>query len=168
MRFDNHYFTEEQKYKLFVDMDSVLTDWVKAYEELELSDKDFDDWRNEVGAEEVWKQIENKGGIEFWAEMDWMPDGKELWEYVKKYNPTILSTPADFQLSIDGKEYWLKDNIGDVPYIFEKDKSKHAIPNGILIDDYKKKTDAWEAAGGIAILHTSTEDTIKQLKELGL
>jgi hypothetical protein len=32
----------------------------------------------------------------------------------------------------------------------------------------QKNIDAWRAAGGKAILHTSTANTIKQLQKLGL
>ena len=39
-------------------------------------------------------------------------------------------------------------------------------PN-VLIDDYQKNIDEWEAAGGIGITHFRTEVTIQQLKKLG-
>ena len=168
MNFNQFYFTEKKDYKIYCDMDSVICDWVKAYEELELSDKDFDDWSSEVGPEEAWKQIEEKGGEEFWSEMDWMPDGKELWDYIKKYNPTILSTPARYEESKTGKHKWIKRELGDIPTILTKDKHDYADENSILIDDFDKKINNWKGAGGIGILHTDTKDTIKQLKELDL
>jgi hypothetical protein len=37
----------------------------------------------------------------------------------------------------------------------------------ILIDDYKKNTDQFTDKGGIGILHTSTSNTIRELKKLG-
>ena len=40
--------------------------------------------------------------------------------------------------------------------------------NKILIDDMEKNIQQWRDNGGIGILHTSTADTIKQLKELGI
>jgi hypothetical protein len=45
-------------------------------------------------------------------------------------------------------------------------KGMFAIKGSVLIDDRKQNLDAWEAHGGIGILHTSAEDTINQLKEL--
>ena len=36
----------------------------------------------------------------------------------------------------------------------------------ILIDDSERNCDEWTKAGGIAILHTNWEDTLKKLKEL--
>ena len=38
-------------------------------------------------------------------------------------------------------------------------------PN-ILIDDFPKNTIPWVEAGGIAILHTSTAKTIRELEEI--
>ena len=45
-------------------------------------------------------------------------------------------------------------------------KSAYALKNNVLIDDRPKNIEAWEAAGGIGIIHTSAADTISQLKEL--
>ena len=44
----------------------------------------------------------------------------------------------------------------------------YAKPNRILIDDYSETIERWRAAGGKGILHTSADDTIKQLKMYGL
>ena len=49
-----------------------------------------------------------------------------------------------------------------------KNKAKFSHQNNILIDDRKDTIDAWNAKGGIGILHTSAASTIAQLKELGL
>jgi hypothetical protein len=37
----------------------------------------------------------------------------------------------------------------------------------ILIDDYEKNTRQFTERGGIGIIHTSTSNTINQLKKLG-
>lgn len=46
------------------------------------------------------------------------------------------------------------------------DKAAYAHPTHILIDDTPKVIEAWEAAGGIGILHTDAESTIAKLKNL--
>ena len=51
---------------------------------------------------------------------------------------------------------------------YSYNKKDYADKNSILIDDYSKNIEQWRAAGGIGILHTSAEDTIKQLQKLGL
>jgi hypothetical protein len=51
-----------------------------------------------------------------------------------------------------------------------EDKQKWAVTNGlpnILIDDYIKNINEWEAKGGIGVHHTSTSSTISKLKKLG-
>ena len=49
-----------------------------------------------------------------------------------------------------------------------KTKSNYAKENAILIDDFASNIKRWEAAGGIGILHKNANDTIQQLKQLGL
>ncbi len=47
-------------------------------------------------------------------------------------------------------------------------KQEFANPNAILIDDRPSNIEQWRAKGGIGILHTSADETIEQLKKLGL
>jgi hypothetical protein len=47
-------------------------------------------------------------------------------------------------------------------------KQKYSGENNILIDDREDNIQQWKDKGGIGILHTSTANTIKQLKDLGL
>ena len=49
-----------------------------------------------------------------------------------------------------------------------KDKAQYASPNAILIDDRSKAIDPWVDMGGIGILHTNTNNTIEQLKQIGI
>ena len=161
---------KEPELKIFCDMDGVLCNWQKAWLDLGVSDLDGEDYEKKYGATALWSNILKKGGLEFWSEMDWMPDGKQLWNYIKKYNPTILTTPAKNKFSKEGKEDWVKRELGpDVPLIFSKDKFEHADTESILIDDYEKKIDNWINQGdGIGILHTSADKTIEELKKYGL
>jgi FMN phosphatase YigB (HAD superfamily) len=162
----------EKKLKIYVDLDGVLCDWEKAFENL---GKEFtkglkgQDYEDTYGRDALWALIAKEGKLEFWGEMPWMQDGKELWEYIKKFNPTVLSTPANSKFSKEGKKIWLARELGkNVPFIFSKDKFEHANPESILIDDYEKKYKNWIAHGGIGILHKSASQTIAELKKLGL
>ena len=47
-------------------------------------------------------------------------------------------------------------------------KHVFAAPHHILIDDLEKTIIEWREKGGIGIHHTSTSDTISQLKKLGI
>ena len=47
-------------------------------------------------------------------------------------------------------------------------KQNYSGTNKILIDDRPDNIDQWRSKGGIGILHTNTEDTLKQLQNIGL
>ena len=156
---------ENNKYTIYCDLDGVLVDFEKGYEEA--SDKPMSDAGK--GAE-FWEPI-HKMGAAFWANLKWLPDGHELWDHIKPYNPIILSAPSQDESSREGKELWKKNNLPDVKMILTPAKFKQRYATNkskILIDDMKKNIDQWEERGGTGILHTSAADTIKQLKELGL
>jgi len=163
----------ERPFKLYVDMDGVLTNWFKAFRDL---GKDLtkglegDEYEKKYGRDALWGLIAKEGKLEFWSEMKWMDDGRKLWNYVKKYNPTILTTPANSKFSRDGKKIWIERELGkEVPFIFAKDKWKYADTESILIDDYDKKINDWVNLGdGIGIHHHNTDSTIEELKKLGL
>lgn len=147
--------------KIYVDMDQVLTDFNKRA--ADLLGRKFgpgDDL-----SKEDWKAI-TEAGKDFWSEMEWLDDGKRLWDQIKKYDPTILSAPSQSKTSVEGKKAWLKREIPGYDYIIDADKEKYAKDNAILIDDRKKNTDKWEAAGGKSILHKSYSDTMEKLKNM--
>ena len=165
--------TNEQNFKIFLDLDGTITDWEKSFRDLGddltkgLTGKEYE---NKFGREPLWELITKEGKLDFWSEMGWMNDGRKLWNYVKKFNPTILSTPTRSNLSKQGKEMWIKRELGEkVPFIFAKDKYKYADINSILIDNYDKKINDWINLGdGIGILHQSADKTIEELKKYGL
>ena len=157
---------EDPKYKIYVDMDGVLVDFDGGYEKLTgMTTRAAD----EKGPEFFWKPI-SKAGAKWWITLKWMPDGKQLWDYVKKYNPELLSAPSREEASKMGKRVWVKRELPGVKLILRSadKKQEFASPNSILIDDREKNIEQWKSAGGIGILHTSAASTINQLKELGL
>lgn len=157
---------EETKYKIYVDMDGVLVDFDGGYEKLTgMTTREAD----KKGPEFFWKPI-SKAGAKWWITLNWMPDGKQLWDYVKKYNPELLSAPSREEASKMGKRIWVKRELPGAKLILRSadKKQEFASPTSILIDDREKNIEQWEAAGGIGILHTDASSTIKKLKELGL
>ena len=157
---------EDPKYKIYVDMDGVLVDFDGGYEKLTgMTTREAD----EKGPEFFWKPI-SKAGAKWWITLNWMPDGKQLWDYVKKYNPELLSAPSREEASKMGKRIWVKRELPGAKLILRSadKKQEFASPTSILIDDREKNIEQWEAAGGIGILHTDAASTIKKLKELGL
>ena len=153
-------------YKIYCDMDGVLVDFESGYEKLTGIDLKGE-YRPDV--EDFWKPIE-QAGVKYWASLKWMPDGKQLWSYIKPYTPELLSAPSKSESSKIGKYVWVKNNLPGTKLIlrYASRKKELATPESILIDDRQVNIDQWEAAGGIGILHTSADDTIQQLQKLGL
>jgi hypothetical protein len=157
---------EETQYTIYCDMDSVLVDFDRGYQELTgMTTQQAD--ANGVSA--FWDPI-SQAGAKFWITLNWMSDGKQLWDYIKKYNPILLSAPSREESSKLGKRVWVKRELPGTKLIlrYAPQKQEYASPTSILIDDRQKNIDQWEAAGGIGILHTSAANTIEQLKQLGL
>ena len=102
--------------------------------------------------------------------MPWMPDGEQLYNYIKPNLYSLLSSPSYDNSSRLGKRLWVKNKIPGTKLILaaRKNKQDYSEENTILIDDLKPTINEWNAKGGIGILHTSAESTIQQLKELGL
>jgi len=155
----------KQKYKIYCDLDGVITDFVKGYYDLtgkDISGSFYDDPK-------FWHPI-NKAGYKFWINLNWTEDGKKLWKYIKKYNPEILSAPSRENDSRIGKHDWVQRELPGTHLILRsaEHKSEFAKPNSILIDDLLKNIENWRDAGGIAIHHISADNTIKELQKLSL
>lgn len=149
-------------------MDGVLSDFDKRFEEFGgMSPQQFE---KEKGKDQFWNLIDKQVGVKFWAGMPWMSDGKELWNHIKQYNPTLLSAPSRENESRLGKRIWVKNNIPGTPLILAaaEKKKNYARKNAILIDDRVSNINDWNNAGGIGILHTSTATTLDKLSKYGL
>lgn len=153
-------------YKIYCDMDGVLVDFEEGYKQL--TGRDIRG--NHVkGDSTFWDPI-SKAGASFWIKLKWMPDGQKLWEYIKPYNPDLLSAPSREESSKIGKRIWVKREMPGTKLLLRsaERKQEFATPNAILIDDRKDNIERWNKAGGIGIWHTSAADTIQQLQKLGL
>ena len=111
----------------------------------------------------------------FWANLEWMPGGKRLWQFISRYDPYILSAYSGRDPnSKNGKLKWLAKNTnvkkGKINLVVRAHKQKYAMTDGkpnILIDDYSKNIAEWERKGGIGILHTDAAKSIAELKRQG-
>jgi hypothetical protein len=155
-------------YEIYSDMDGVLTDFDDAF--LKTSDGILpSEYERTYGKDKFWGLIDNKG-VGFWVGMPWMSDGKQYWDYIKQYTPTLLSSPSRSESSRLGKRLWVRNQLPGTKLILAqaKDKQKYAKPNRILIDDRISNITEWRSQGGIGILHTSAPTTIIKLKKIGL
>jgi hypothetical protein len=178
---------EEQKYEIYCDMDGVLADFEvgtveyitgalksgkipKLAEELGRDYIVREDIRTSKAVRDyMYKELEHNA--EFWENLPWMPNGKELWAAIAPHNPNILTTPMGYGSEI-GKQAWIDKNLNPPPQkvFMSRDKYNWANKNSILIDDWKKNTIPWEEHEGVAILHRdqNLEKTLSVLRDLGL
>ena len=159
---------KDMDYEIYSDMDGVLTDFDASF--IELSNGVLpSEYQKNFSRKGFWDLI-NSSGVGYWVKMPWMSDGKEYWDYIKKYNPILLSSPSSSPTSRLGKRLWVKNNLPGTKLILAqaKDKQNYAQKNRILIDDRPSNIDQWRSQNGIGILHITASDTIRQLKELGL
>jgi 5'(3')-deoxyribonucleotidase len=158
----------KNNYIFYCDMDGVLSDFDERFEYFSgLTPKEYE---LKYGIDKFWDLIDVKIGEGFWSGMNWMKDGKQLWKYIEKYIPSILSAPSKNPQSHLGKRNWIEKHLPNIKLILSdaSKKKNYSGKNHILIDDRKKNIDDWNKSGGIGILHTSTTDTINQLQKLGL
>ena len=185
-------------YQIYCDMDGVLVDFESgAIEQINIdiknkniTDKGMNKLRqalSQLGRDSITSQdldkMDKKNSLQaarkymyrrfednedFWANLPWAEGGKELWNYISKYSPYILTAPMQGEGSKRGKRTWIEKNLQPQPekIFMSHEKYNWAGPTNILIDDFSINTIPWEESGGIAILHTSTKKTITSLGEL--
>tara|TARA_B110000467_G_scaffold110287_1_gene100609 strand:+ start:708 stop:1232 length:525 start_codon:yes stop_codon:yes gene_type:complete len=171
MKSFKEYLEEEKKksYQIYCDLDGVLVDFIAGVmKELHKSSTPNQD---DIDAFLATMYGSSKN---FWSQLDWMPDGKKLWDTLKDLNTEILTAcPNDckFQPSVmRGKKMWCKKNLNmssGVNITTRRGKLKFA--NGdktILIDDYLKNVNEWRAKGGIGIHHKNARTTLVELKNI--
>ena len=173
------------KYQIYCDMDGVLTDFEKRFVSLLQQEgpkyyskaviaqvtrpKHFDKLE---GSTEFWKFIDQHIGLEFWSEMPWMPNGRQLWDFIQPYGPKLLTSPSRDNTSRLGKRLWVKENLSPAPEVlfrFGDAKADFANENTILIDDKPSNLRAFASKGGIAIecKDGDVSSVINELKQLG-
>ena len=154
--------------RIYVDMDGVLCDFVLAAKRAT-----GQNWQG-LRSGQDWESI--KRTKNFWSTMPWTRDGRQLWNFIKKYQPHILSAYSiEDPNCIPGKRKWLKSNLGYtqnfmINIVRRREKKNFAMNKrqpAILIDDYPKNVQQFKSAGGIGILHSNTQTTISQLRKIG-
>lgn len=156
---------EGKNYRIYCDLDGVFVDLNRGIKDV-------------TGMESTAKGVNLRAIVqmrrsgypirEFFANLNWTPDGRELWNFLLPYDPWVLTGGSDGSDIKNGKLDWCEKNLGlpSDKVIVESNKAQYANPSSILIDDYEKNVNDFIAAGGIGIHHTNTLDTISKLKEI--
>ena len=164
--------------KIYFDMDGVLADFdrgvweicrVRSYDQNEKWDPAQDDL--------MWEAL--RKADHFYDRLELMPGAKELFDAVYgKYGDDceiLTGIPREERGIVtaeEDKRNWTKRLLSEkvaVNAVCRKHKQNYCTgPDCILIDDREKTIREWRAAGGTGILHVSAEQTMKELKKLGL
>lgn len=115
-----------------------------------------------------------KHGVKFWSDLEWTEDGKDLWNFLKKFKHVEILTGSPKKLvgiyAKVGKEMWVEREIGkDIKVNHIEGKSKHKFintENDILIDDSLRNCKLWIENGGVSIHHKNTKTTIIKLEKI--
>lgn len=156
--------------KIYLDMDGVLCNFEKKYEELfgkkpAAADRDRKLWS------ENWHVFCQNGHFE---NLDWYPGALVLLDHIKRTNipVEILSSSGGqkyHDIVTEQKKKWLKEHnilykANIVPG--RAHKTAYATPETVLIDDTPDIIEAFNKAGGHGILHKDVGKTIKILDSL--
>jgi 5'(3')-deoxyribonucleotidase len=156
----------EKVRQLFLDCDGVLADFnKKATEICGGPPREFED---KVGEQAFWDKLYDTP--EFFYSLDPMPDAYELVDAVKHLKPIILTGRPRGEWSVDQKLRWRDKYFPDLEMIVcrSRDKIKHAQPGDVIVDDWEKWRPLWVNGGGVWVLHTSAQNSIRELKKIGL
>lgn len=166
-------FELTEDYQIYCDMDGVLTHFNNGARKI--------GYKGPLPATgedkaKLWSIVVNDAES-FWGDMPWAEGGKKLWNFIKVYQPVLLtsiSRDMSNKLGVNGKkgkQRWIKRELGQeylttALIVASGTKDKYVSLNGILIDDDKRNINQWKKAGGIGILHRNTTATIGQLRKL--
>ena len=156
-----------KKLELYLDMDGVFVNFEKGVRDL----CGFD-FSTTTDKGLIWKKI-NKAAT-FWAQLEWLPDGPELWNTIRANQQQFHSIqmltgwPVGDQKGIREKTEWVHREMRKMPVIVtkRKDKAQYADSNSILIDDHPENIEMWTQNGGIGILHVNALQTTAELQRI--
>lgn len=157
---------------VFLDMDGVLVNFLKGLHKALDAPYSYDPYPYKKGLWNMLDAIEDFDGdiptfkqcddccnIDFWTNLKWMHDGKEIFSKVVEFcginNIYLLTTPMPNPGSGTGKILWVEKNIPVLAkqlIITQASKSLLARSDTLLIDDRDKNVDEFIKAGGKACL----------------
>lgn len=151
-----------------LDFDGVIFDFEGAIE------RHFDMPFHEINTRAMWATI-NRNPTWF-EDLHLLPDALELWmsvgSLVGSRRKVLTATGNNYH---DVSKQKIKAAYKNLPGFrvadfrsvpSSGDKALFATPDSILIDDSPRSCDPFNAAGGIAILHTSAADSLAKLRAL--
>lgn len=166
---------------VYLDLDGVLVNFVSGINKCmgipENTVASIRNWWEKYNVS--FEQINSYCTIDFWQNLAWLPDGKEILSVVLDKFPQpnifLLTTPMPNSNSWAGKFKWIQKHLP----LFTKQliitmapKALFAGPDILLIDDYDKNIEKFTMAGGKGCLvprfsnkaHLQANQTVEVVK----
>ena len=156
-----------KEFKIYCDLDGVIADFDGRVKEI------TGKWPKEFpSSNQVWKALDLQAEDNyayFYSGVNLLPDAHILWEFLKPFNPEILTALGRLSFSTKVKLDWIYDQLdSEVKVLFVERGEHKAIQYGkkgtVLIDDKEKSIISWRKTDGIGVVHKSAEETIRNLK----
>jgi len=164
--------------KIYFDMDGVLADIERGVRELcHLEPQSQNGKRSAKADDLMWEAI---GKVDhFYDRLEPLPGAKEMFDAVcGKYGDRVeilTGVPRaerGLVTAADDKKKWMARMLSGqvkVNAVCRKEKQQYCRgPATILIDDREKSIQEWRDLGGTGILHVSAEETMEEMKKLGV
>lgn len=151
--------------RLYLDLDGVMADFDGSFPRV------FGLDHRDMADDAMWAKINSHPT--FFRDLPPMAGAIDFFRSIEHLAPIILTAcPKSSYAHVAGqKREWVRSHLGTgvtVLPVFggaSKPLFMHQ-PGDILIDDYRRNTEAWEGAGGVAILHRDWETTRERLAEV--
>jgi hypothetical protein len=126
---------------------------------------------SQVAPKVLWPKLASSPN--FYSDLPWTDDGRQLWDVVRIHNTTIVTTAAGGEWAKDQKDVWCARELGADVAVLSCPQNKIASnycagPSAVLISSKDAARAAWEAEGGTFIQHKSLTQTIDELSRLGV
>ncbi|CAE7223521.1 unnamed protein product [Symbiodinium natans] len=117
----------------------------------------------------MWRCLAPPRTEEFFARLDWMHGGAELWKFLEPFSPAILTGSPSGDWAGPQKVRWCEKNL-KVPaervlVVDASDKHLFSHPGAILVDDRAEYRLEWEARGGIFVHCTDAQASIEMVQQ---
>jgi hypothetical protein len=147
--------------RLFLDMDGVLTDFDRQFEQWFGAKTRVWLYKTDPGVRALIDKHLTDAPEEFWATMPWVPGAREFWTEMVPRSPVILSSPHFAKACMAGKTAWVRINLGpSVPLILDSAKGAHGRPDDLLVDDTPANSQGWK---GRFVLHRNWDETRRDI-----
>jgi 5'(3')-deoxyribonucleotidase len=164
-----------------LDLDGILVDFYQGTKDLlQLPDS----WNLPPGEwdvckvlnqslEEITKNMDEK----FWANLSWMPDGREILKMVENHfgqdNVILWTSPLDREGCMEGKRKWIQKHLPSCYHTHHRTimggvKWLGGHTDTVLIDDFDHNVTPFRKRGGRAILYPRLWNTNHMYRNHGL